>query len=73
MIGKKSKIIFIALIFMIVFNFSYPIVYASGDVAIPSTQEQASTQEQSSSQAGGSGKTNSTLGTIVDHGLRFIN
>lgn len=67
MIGKKSKIIFIALIFIIVFNFSYPIVHAFGDVAIPSTQE------QSSSQAEDSNKTNSSLGTIVDHGLRFIN
>lgn len=31
MVGKKSKILIIALIFIIVFNFSYPVVYADGE------------------------------------------
>lgn len=69
MIGKKSKVLLIALIFMILFNFSYPVVYASGDGMIEPTLQQQAAQTGGTS----TGKTNTTLGTIVDHGLRFTN
>ena len=38
MVGKKSKILIIILIFMIVFNFSYPVIYAEGE-STPSSSE----------------------------------
>lgn len=68
MVRKKGKILLIILIFMMVFNFIYPTVYADGPIS-DIAQENASMAQNSSSSTG---STNSSLGAIVDWGVRNI-
>ncbi len=65
MLRKKGKILLIILIFMMVFNFIYPTVYAGPISEIG--KENANMGQNSSSSTG---STNSGLGTIVDWGVR---